>query len=308
MTLDPNSMNPKSAKQDFDWFIKADWPAPIAIKAGVTTRNGPGLSQAPFHRFNLGENSGDLREAVVMNRQILRERLHLPSEPVWLRQEHGTQVNIAKFKSISNGKDVDTWLGENKAINSPACEVLDERQRARDAAGCTPVHLYSPSVDPLADASYTDEANVVLAVLSADCLPILMCNKSGTELAAVHAGWRGLAAGVIENTLSKFKSARDDILIWLGPAAGSTDYEVGLEVRDAFVKRHAFANSQFTPTRDNHWHCDLYGLAKQRLQISGVHAIYGGGLSTISDQTRFYSHRRDQRSGRMASLIWLQNN
>lgn len=158
--------------------------------------------------------------------------------------------------------------------------------------------------EPEADAAITHAPGVVLAVLTADCLPLLVCADDGSEVAAIHAGWRGLAAGVIERTIEKLRSPRERLLVWLGPAIGPKSYEVGVEVRDAFVSRDAAADAAFAPTRPGHWHCDLYTLARRALVALGVARVYGGGYDTHAD-ARFYSHRRDQRTGRFASLIWI---
>ena len=136
-------------------------------------------------------------------------------------------------------------------------------------------------------------------------MPVLFCNSDGTEVAAVHAGWRGLAAGVLENTVHAMHSAPENLLVWLGPAAGPHAYEIGTEVHDAFVQRDKNAEAAFTFTRESHWRVDLYQLARTRLQALGITKIYGGEHCTISENSKFFSHRRDQRTGRMASLIWM---
>ncbi len=159
--------------------------------------------------------------------------------------------------------------------------------------------------EPEADAAVTQVGDVVLAILTADCLPMLFTTRDGGEIAAAHAGWRGLAGGVLEATVATMQSAPEDILAWLGPAAGPLRYEIGEEVRAAFVDGNADAASSFTPTRPGHYLIDLYALARLRLRAAGVDAIFGGDSCTISDTTRFYSYRRDGRTGRMASLIWI---
>ena len=156
-----------------------------------------------------------------------------------------------------------------------------------------------------ADGSYTDLTGKVCVVLTADCLPVLICNRQGTEVAAVHAGWRGLAAGVIEAAMQKFSSPRQDLLVWLGPAIGPQSFEVGAEVRQAFIDQHAQTAEAFTVYTRSSWLADIYQLARIRLQAIGVEAVYGGGLCTVSDTSRFFSYRRDQQCGRMASLIWI---
>jgi len=162
------------------------------------------------------------------------------------------------------------------------------------------------AVEIEADASVTSRPGVVLAVLTADCLPVLFAARDGSEVGAAHAGWRGLCAGVLENTVAAMRSAPSDLIAWLGPAAGPQAYEVGEEVRAAFVGRDMAAASAFVATRAGHWLCDLYALARLRLAAVGVQAIHGGGRCTISEPAAFFSHRRDGRSGRMASLVWIE--
>lgn len=156
-----------------------------------------------------------------------------------------------------------------------------------------------------ADAAYTRTSGVICAVLTADCLPVLLCDSAGREVAAVHAGWRGLSDGVIEATLGAFQAPADQILAWLGPAIGPEVYEVGEEVRRAFVEPDPDNEAAFTPSRPGHWLMDIYALARRRLQQQGVEQISGGEYCTFTDSERFYSYRRDGVTGRMASVIWL---
>lgn len=158
---------------------------------------------------------------------------------------------------------------------------------------------------PQADAAVTTTPGVVCAVLTADCLPVLFCDRDGTKVAAAHAGWRGLAGGVLEATVAAMDVPPQDVLAWLGPAIGSRTFEVGEEVRAAFTADDPAASSAFTPTRPGHWRADLYTLARRRLARIGVEAVFGGGHCTFEESQRFYSYRRDGRTGRMASLIWL---
>jgi polyphenol oxidase len=157
---------------------------------------------------------------------------------------------------------------------------------------------------PSADASRARAPDVVLAVLTADCLPLLVCADDASEIAAIHAGWRGLAAGVIERCIGQLQAPRARLLVWLGPAIGPQSYEVGDEVRDAFISQHPDNAQAFVATRESHWLCDLYALARRRLAGLGITHVYGGGFDTFAD-ARFYSYRRDKRTGRFASLIWL---
>jgi YfiH family protein len=156
-----------------------------------------------------------------------------------------------------------------------------------------------------ADAAISSEIDAACAVMTADCLPILLCDRGGTHVAAVHGGWRGLASGVIAAAVSALMSrgvAAADLLAWLGPAIGPTVYEVGEDVHDAV--RAAGARTTLTATATGRWHLDLYALARAGLQACGVEEIYGGGLCTYSDPQRFFSYRRDGTCGRQATLIW----
>lgn len=171
--------------------------------------------------------------------------------------------------------------------------------------GVSCVAAESAPLNVEADASATGVAGVVCAVLTADCLPLLLCDDRGTAVAAVHAGWRGLAEGVIEAAICAMGLPAERLLVWLGPAIGPTAFEVGDDVRAAFLARDAGAAAAFLP-REGKWHCDLYALARRRLAAAGVRRVFGGGLCTLSDAGRFYSFRRDgAASGRMASLVWL---
>lgn len=163
-----------------------------------------------------------------------------------------------------------------------------------------------PTADePQADAAVSHLPGTVLSILTADCLPVLFCATDGSEIGAAHAGWRGLAGGVLEATLAELHAPHGQVLAWLGPCIGSASYEVGEEVRAVFVSHDAAAAECFVPTRPGHWWCDLAGLARQRLRAAGVERIHGGGFDTFTD-ARCYSYRRDgARSGRFASLIWL---
>ncbi|UHM88929.1 purine nucleoside phosphorylase YfiH [Rahnella victoriana] len=156
----------------------------------------------------------------------------------------------------------------------------------------------------IADAAYTRERGVVCAAMTADCLPVLFCSKNGDEVAAAHAGWRGLCAGILENTVACFEAAPADIMAWMGPAIGPAHFEVGGEVRDAFMAENSNASVAFTPAGTK-FMADIYLLARLRLQSAGLTAIYGGEYCTVTDRTQFYSYRRDGITGRLASLIWL---
>lgn len=159
---------------------------------------------------------------------------------------------------------------------------------------------------PKADASMTRVSRQVCAILTADCLPVLFCDQDGTRVAAAHAGWRGLSDGVLERTVQNL-GRPETLMAWLGPAIGPTAFEVGPEVRDAFLAVSPDAAAAFTPggARAGHYMADIYCLARQRLARVGVTDVYGGGFCTVTDKNRFFSFRRDGRTGRMASVIWL---
>lgn len=166
----------------------------------------------------------------------------------------------------------------------------------------TPSTPYSPVL--VADAAYTNQRGVVCAAMTADCLPVLFSSRAGDEVAAAHAGWRGLCAGVLEKTVAEFSSQSSEIIAWLGPAIGPQQFEVGAEVREAFISVDPQACAAFQP-RGNKFLADIYLLARLRLNSCGVTHIYGGEYCTVTDSTKFYSYRRDVNTGRLASLIWL---
>ena len=159
---------------------------------------------------------------------------------------------------------------------------------------------------PMADATWCSQPGIVCAVLTADCLPVLLADTAGQCVAAIHAGWRGLAAGVIEQAVTAMGRPGETLLAWLGPAIGPAVYRVGGEVRDTFMAHDQEAGGAFRQGADGEWFADLYQLARQRLADCGVTAVYGGGYCSFTDSERFYSYRRDGVTGRMATLIWLE--
>ncbi|SIQ57592.1 peptidoglycan editing factor PgeF [Aquipseudomonas alcaligenes] len=214
-------------------------------------------------------------------------------------------VSLPPFDSLNLGDHVEDapWA------------VAANRQVLVDALGCRPAWLkqvHSPDVVeadsrcvPTADASWSATPGTACAVLTADCLPALFCDRAGTRVAAAHAGWRGLAGGVLENTVAALGIEPAELLVWLGPAIGPQSFEVGAEVREVFVAAHAEAQRAFVPSLNaGKFMADLYALARIRLAADGVTAVYGGGLDTFSDP-RFFSYRRAARTGRFASLVWI---
>lgn len=160
---------------------------------------------------------------------------------------------------------------------------------------------------PQADASFSRAPNVVCAVQAADCMPVLLADDEGKVVAAAHAGWRGLSAGVIEAAVAAMAVGGDRVIAWLGPAIGPAHYEVGDEVREAFLARDPAASAAFAANRPGHWLLDLYAVARQRLAALGVSRVHGGGFCTYSDPARFPSWRRDRTQERFAAFVWLES-
>ncbi|WP_301153340.1 peptidoglycan editing factor PgeF [Metapseudomonas otitidis] len=214
-------------------------------------------------------------------------------------------VSLPPYDSFNLGDHVD---------DDPAA-VASNRLKLTTTLGCQPAWLSQvhgtrvveadPARVETADASWSQTPGIASLVMTADCLPALFCNRDGTRVAAAHAGWRGLANGVLEATLDALATPADQILVWLGPAIGPDAFEVGPEVRDAFIAQHAEADAAFRPSANaGRYLADIYALARIRLAARGITAVYGGGFCTVSDP-RFYSYRRASRTGRFASLVWL---
>ncbi|TCW87653.1 peptidoglycan editing factor PgeF [Burkholderia sp. SRS-46] len=265
--------------------VRPDWQVSPRVRALVTTRDG-GVSEGPYGRWrdgaaqpggmNLGLHTGDDPAHVAENRARL---LALAGQPraAWLEQVHGARIVRAD-------------------------EVI-----AADRDSTAPTQ---------ADASVTDRANAVCVVMVADCLPVLLCDTQGRAVGAAHAGWRGLAAGIVEDTAAQVAAlaggATDRLHAFLGPAIGPDAFEVGADVRDAFLDtapqsehdeiRRAFAVIEGAPGK---YLADLYALARLRLARAGVSRVSGGGACTVTEPSRFYSYRRDRVTGRMAAAIWL---
>ncbi len=191
-------------------------------------------------------------------------------------------------------------------LRSGSFELPGQPQLLHQVHGTRAVHIGSTDfagAAPKADAAVANRSGDVCVVQTADCLPVLLCSKDGAEIAAAHAGWRGLVAGVIEETIATMSSGPDDLLAWFGPAISQRAFEVGGEVREAFLEESIEAASCFVENESGRWQADLYGLATQRLQQAGVAAIFGGGLCTFTDAERFFSYRRDGTTGRLLSFI-----
>lgn len=255
-----------------DWLVP-QWPAPWRVRAVCTTRAG-GVSASPYDSLNLGTHVGDDPIQVARNRQILQACVD--ANPVFLAQVHGTRL-----------------------------AVLPQ----------------APGASLQVDGAYTRQTGVACTVMVADCLPVLLCDMQCRQVAALHAGWRGLAgaggSGILEEALKVFQPSGPagpgpvaaEVVAWMGPCIGPRAFEVGDDVRQAFVAHMPDAEQAFQPVSPGKWLADLPGLARRRLQALGVHGVYGNdgtdAWCTVRNPSRFFSHRRDRVSGRMAACIWL---
>lgn len=237
-------------------WIEADWPAPAGVRAGITTRKG-GTSRGPWDSLNLAGHVGDDPAAVAENRRRLIRLLGLPSEPVWLNQQHGDRV----IDAAGQGRDADAFLARRRGT--------------------------------------------VCAVLVADCIPLLLASTAGTEIAAVHVGWRGLCRGIAGAALAQFRSPPAEVSAWIGPHICASHYEVGADVREACLASVPGCEAAFAVSGPR-WRADLARILRLQLKDRGVRRISGGGRCTHGERDLFFSHRRDRTSGRMAALIWLE--
>ncbi len=241
--------------------------------------------------------------------------------PEWITPEWPAPANVralvtTRIGGVSEGPFASLNLGAG--VNDNVQAVAENRARLRANLPADPVWLAqvhgthvvcadqcAPGV--MGDASWSHRESTVCIVMIADCLPILLCDTDGTTVAAVHAGWRGLSAGVVEQTVHAMQCPASRLVAWLGPAIGPDHFEVGDEVRAAFLSAAPEAEAAFRPGRSGKWMANLYQLATQRLRKLGVTEISGGGTCTYHDARRFFSHRRDSVCGRMAAAIWLQH-
>lgn len=244
------------------------------------------------------------------------------NKPQWIVPRWPAPANVSacvttRSGGVSQGPYHSLNLGDH--VGDDSRNVAQNRALLQEALGLpsAPVWLdqvhgtgvlelpYAGTRPPQADGSFSRSVGAVCAVMTADCLPVLMCDKSGSVVAAVHAGWRGLAAGVIEHAMAAMAVAPDSLMVWLGPAIGPQAFEVGEDVVQAFVAGNEDARLAFQQTSQDRWLADIYQLARMRLLAMGVNDISGGDFCTFNDAERFYSFRRDKLTGRMVSLIWL---
>lgn len=214
--------------------------------------------------------------------------------------------NWAELNLAGHVGDDPSHVEQNRDLLEDSLQLPSSPVWLEQVHGCDVVIADEEGAGMSCDASTTRQPGVVCAVLTADCLPLLICKQDGSQVAAVHAGWRGLAAGIIEQTISQMGIAGGQLLAWLGPAIGPQAFEVGPEVRDIFLAHSHKAEEAFTHQDNGKWLCDLYLLARQRLIDLGVNHISGGDLCTYTGAEQFYSYRRDGVTGRMASLIWIK--
>jgi len=238
--------------------------------------------------------------------------------PDWIVPDWPAPANVKAFITtraggVSGGAYASLNLGSRTDDNPQAIAANRARLHAalpqepkwlKQVHGSLVVDADKLTGAPEADASVACRPRTVCTVLVADCIPVLLADRAGTTVAVAHAGWRGLAAGVIENTVARMAVASEELIAYLGPGIGPRAFEVGADVRDAFLACDTSAEAAFTPHAPGKWLADLFVLARQRLERAGVGQIYGGGLCTYSDARRFFSYRRDRATGRMAALIW----
>ena len=245
-----------------------------------------------------------------MVRMLNKSDLMIPDWPV-PSHVHAIQTtrqggySVAPFNSLNLGahvQDHPITVVKNRQLLNPF--LPSEPSWLNQVHGTNVINAALSTCFQEADASFTTQSNVVCATMTADCLPILMCDKKGTVVASIHAGWRSLSGGIIEKTVQAMGVNSADLLAWLGPAIGPNAFEVGAEVRLAFIEKDSNAELAFKPHHDK-WLGNLYLIATQRLNNVGVKAIYGGGECTFSASERYFSFRRDGVTGRMATMIWL---
>ncbi|GAB1256317.1 peptidoglycan editing factor PgeF [Aurantivibrio plasticivorans] len=256
-------------ESNVDIGFTPQWPTPANVRAFVTTRTG-GSSQNAYASNNLALHVGDNPTKVEENRLQLQSTLKLQQQPCWLNQVHGTRLVDATSQCSSK---------------TPCSSDLSIHE---------------------ADGSFIREVGVACAVLTADCLPVLMCDNQGVQVAAIHAGWRGLAAGILPKAVNAFSAPVNQLNAYLGPAISQAYFEVGAEVCEEIDGNLGLKRNQYSVPSNHSGRLmvDLYEVARLHLAALGVNEVYGGNNCTYRDENQFYSYRRDGITGRMASLIW----
>ena len=237
-------------------------------------------------------------------------------QPDWPAPQHVHAFCTTRTGGISSAPydsfNLANHVGDNPQHVEQNRQVLIQRAHLPESPRWLTQHHSTDVINSLdwiedmpADGLFSSEENHVCAAMTADCLPVLICDKQGSEIAAVHAGWRGLADGIIEQAVSQFTSQRHDLLVWLGPAIGPQHFEVGQDVVTAFTNHMPETETAFTPLSNGQMMADIYSLARQRLKALGINTVFGGDYCTADDSEQFFSYRRDNVTGRMASLIWI---
>jgi hypothetical protein len=235
--------------------------------------------------------------------------------PDWSAPAHVRAFVTTRAGGVSKGDYASMNLGygsgddaghvaRNRAIVRE--KLPSEPRWMKQVHGTHAVHIDRADDQPTADAAVTSHAGRVAVVLTADCMPLFLCDDSGTRVAVAHAGWRGMAAGLIESTVQAMQADPAHVMAWMGPAIGPDAFEVGREVREAFVAVDAAADRAFRAHQPGKYMADLYALARQRLARAGVERIHGGGFCTYHENERFFSYRRKRASGRMGAFIWIE--
>jgi YfiH family protein len=253
-----------------------DWAVSSRVTVFSTTRLG-GVSEAPYDSLNLGLHVNDDPAAVEENRRRLCDSFALPSSPCWLNQTHSSDViKLSADRVISQ-------IGAEGSSTELTSDVVQ-----------------------LADGAWTDTVDTVLAVLTADCLPVVISDSEGSNVAVIHAGWRGLAAGILDNALAFF-DPQAELHAWMGPAIGPSEFEVGEDVLESFIERNALHRPLFSPRASKgKYLADIYGLARAELNASRRVTVTGGDYCTYSQANWFHSYRRDGvKTGRMATVAWI---
>ncbi|OHX10372.1 hypothetical protein BI347_21540 [Chromobacterium sphagni] len=245
----------------------------------------------------------------------------MPAEN-WIAADWPAPANVRTLATTRQGgvsQPPYASLNLGAHVGDDPADVAANRARLRAALPAEPFWLNqvhgtavanaasAAELPPDADASFARAPGAICAVMTADCLPVLLCDDAGSAVAAAHAGWRGLCDGVLEAAIAAIGPAPSTLMAWLGPAIGPDAFEVGAEVREAFIARDPAAVEAFADIGEGKYLADIYALARQRLAAAGVSRVYGGDFCTVIDRERFFSYRRDRQTGRMASLIWLQD-
>ncbi len=238
--------------------------------------------------------------------------------PHWPAPENVACISTSRYGGFSRGKysslnlaahvgDEARCVKKNRTLLVNELQLSGEPTWLNQQHGNTAIRLTASTEDNVqADAAYTMETGIVCAILTADCLPVLLCNRHGSCVAAVHAGWRGLLKGVLENALNVLPVDVSQLICWLGPAIGPCKFEVGEAVRQKFIDRDKRHQKAFRPGRPGKYAVDIYQISRNILVTHGVRAIFGGEHCTYTENERFFSYRRDGVTGRMATMIWLK--